>query len=730
MKLICIIIYKQHLKQKSMKANLTSKIFFSILIGMSSITAHGQENGKIWATIQKEELVPILNSDGLLSSNNETFNSLISSLSITRVVKALPASKQEKLQKVYEITCNCSEQVLLDAFTKQPTLTKGVVLAPKYETLYTPNDYSIAFPVDYALNLINASGAWDITQGNSNVVIGISDQNYYVNHDELVGKVNYYDASNTNTQTHGTAVAIIAAGNTDNNIGKSSIGFNSSLALYQMSFNEIIAASYAGLDIINVSWMSGCFYNQYAQDAIDEAYNNGSFIIAAAGNGFSCGGPDQLVYPAALANVFSVTSIGASDNHEKIIGDPTSTHQHNVTVDLSAPGYDVAITAAPGWYFYSSGTSYAAPLVSGIVALMLDVNPCLNNLDIEYILKNSSQNIDVLNPNYAGKIGSGRVDAQAAVLMASTFVSAPFQTNAVVTGSCIANSSSILINPIGGQAPYTIQWSNNYSGLFQDSLAIGSYDIHLVDAHGCILDTTIDIVPSSPTVINANQTNVSCFGLGNGAIDVSIVQGVPSYSYAWDNGATTEDLSALSPGTYRLTLTDGNGCVTYVSYSISEPDDLTASASTSPANNTNNGAIDLNVTGGTPAYSYLWSNNETTEDLSNLSAGIYNVTVTDANGCQAVIQAEVIAESTNSLVNLTSSDWSIFPNPAVNNATIEWNINDIDELIITDSNGKITSRKLVSNENKYEVENLESGIYFINLYQLNEKVGSKKLIVL
>ena len=323
--------------------NYSSKIFLVFAIGILAFTSYSQEKAQIWASIPVEGMIPSVNSDGNLVSSNASFNNLISTLSITSVVKALPASKQEKLQKVYEITCNCNEQDLVAAFTKESSIAKGIVVAPKYETLYTPNDYTIEFANDYALDLINAHSAWDITHGNSSVVIGISDQNYYVNHDELLGKVTHYDATNTTTQTHGTAVAIIAAGNTDNNLGKSSIGFNSSLALYQMSFNEILVASYAGMDIINLSWTAGCFYNQYIQDVINEAYNNGSFIIAAAGNGNTCGGAEQLVYPAALANVFSVTSIGANDNHEKIAGDPLSTHQHNATVDLSAPGYDVAI---------------------------------------------------------------------------------------------------------------------------------------------------------------------------------------------------------------------------------------------------------------------------------------------------------------------------------------------------------------------------------------------------
>ncbi len=710
--------------------NYSSKIFLVFAIGILAFTSYSQEKSQIWATISTEGIIPSVNSDGNLVSSNPSFNTLISTLSITKVVKALPASKQEKLQNVYEITCNCNEQDLVEAFSKVPTIAQGIVIAPKYETLYTPNDYSLEFANDYALDLINAHSAWDITHGDSSVVIGISDQNYYVNHDELLGKVTHYDATNTTTQTHGTAVAIIAAGNTDNNLGKSSIGFNSSLALYQMSFNEILVATYAGIDIINLSWTAGCFYNQYIQDVINEAYNNGSFIIAAAGNGNTCGGAEQLVYPAALANVFSVTSIGANDNHEKIAGDPLSTHQHNATVDLCAPGYDVAISAAPGWYLTSSGTSYAAPLISGVVALMLDVNPCLSNLDIEYILKNSSVNIDNLNPNYAGKIGAGRVDANAAVLMASNFITTPIQTNAEITGTCTGNSGSISISPAGGQGPYTVQWSNNFIGLNQDSLSIGLYAINITDARGCMIDTTIQVSTNAPTLITSIQTNVSCFGLANGAIDVTVVQGVPSYIYAWDNGATTEDLSNLNPGTYQLTLRDGNGCSTEFTYTISEASALILSATATSADNSNNGTIDLSVIGGTPAYTYQWNNNETSEDLTNLAPGLYTVTVTDANGCQATTAGEVIFENTNSVSEVENNEWMIFPNPTNNDATIKWNNNKVDEIFITDSNGKMISKKSVLGLNEFQVENLESGIYFVNLYIQNEKIASKKLIVL
>ncbi len=89
-----------------------------------------------------------------------------------------------------------------------------------------------------------------------------------------------------------------------------------------------------------------------------------------------------------------------------------------------------------------------------------------------------------------------------------------------------------------------------------------------------------------------------------------------------------------------------------------------------------------------------------------------------------------MVESTNALIDQENTEWMIYPNPTINDAIIEWNNNDVDELIITDSNGKIMSRNTVVNENNYKVQNLSSGIYFVTLYQLNTKIGSRKLIVL
>jgi len=185
-----------------------------------------------------------------------------------------------------------------------------------------------------------------------------------------------------------------------------------------MNYNEVLAASYAGARVINVSWASSCSFNPYVQNALTEVYNNGTFIVAAAGNGGTCDGADNLAYPAAYEHVFAVTSVGMLDNIEKTIGDPSTRHQTNSSVDICAPGFDVPLTPSPGVYVTGNGTSFAAPYVTGTVALMLAANPDITNAEIDSILRITAVNIDAINPDYVGKIGAGRLNAANAVAMA------------------------------------------------------------------------------------------------------------------------------------------------------------------------------------------------------------------------------------------------------------------------------------------------------------------------
>jgi hypothetical protein len=379
----------------------------TLLISLLTVVSFAQK-GSVWVTVE--------------DVNKLELQTVLTTLKTDLVyTKAFPSSKQESLQNVYEFTCDCN---IVDLYTSLHRVEglKGIEYAPTYETLELPNDYTTTFSNNWALDLINAQTAWSYTTGNPNLNVAISDQNYYNTHEELNGKINYYDNTNTATRTHGTAVATIVAGNTNNTIGTSSIGYNTTLNLFRMNYNDMLNASYNGARIINLSWASSCSFNIYAQQVIDEVYNNGTFIVAAAGNGSTCGNPDALVYPASYNHVFAVTSVGSQDNIERTIGNPSTRHQTNSSVDLCAPGHNVPLTPAPGWYTYSSGSSFAAPYVTGTVALMLSLKEDLTNDEIDSILRISATNIDLLNPNYVGKIGSGRLNSGEALRMVQNLI--------------------------------------------------------------------------------------------------------------------------------------------------------------------------------------------------------------------------------------------------------------------------------------------------------------------
>jgi len=710
-----------------MKAKINLSILFTGLIGISSFTAEAQ-SARIWARISDKQSTPRVLENGTIGSTNPSFANALNQLGVMDVHQALSNSKNEKLQAVYEFNCACDAASLESTLKNFPGIIAEIERAPEYKTLYIPNDYNTAFGVDYALDLIKAPQAWNQTQSNAGIIVGISDENLNPFHEELAGKITYYDNHNTLPSEHGTAVSIIAAGKTDNQIGVSSIGFNSSIAFYEMNFNQLLAATYAGIDVINLSWFSGCSYSQFEQDVIDEVYANGTFIVAAAGNGTTCGDPNATAFPASYNHVFSVTSIGEFDNHEANIGDPHSTHQHNSRVDLSAPGYKVNISDAPSTFTIASGSSYAAPYVTGTIALMLSVNPCLDNDEIEYILKASSVNIDALNPAYAGSIGAGRLNANAAVSMA---IATPSDMDVVtiVDNACTEGQGSVTISPSQGQEPYQVNTSNGQSEFYFSDLNSGSYTYQITDAHGCTVTTTALVSNGTPAIQQASTNNVSCNGGTNGSVQVTVEGGNPSYTYQWSNGANTDHNTTLTAGTYYVQITDANGCTTSGSYEVTEPTAIDLNPLTTSDLGNMEGSIDLNVVGGTPGYTYEWSNGETTEDLSNLSAGVYSVIVTDNNGCSAEVTTEVLNESTANTSALQDIALNVYPNPSYGNVKISWKGSGM-KLSVIEQSGRVVMNRSIQNYQTIMLTDLEAGMYMVTIKSTNGSTATKQLIVL
>jgi hypothetical protein len=684
-----------------------------ILTGMTIISsiAFAQNNeSKVWVSFENNNSVPAINNRGNLVSVNPAMNELISRHNIKGVDRPLSNSRNSELKQVIELTCDCDQNTLISDLKAKANLVKRVEKAPVYETLDMPNDYTVAFGTDYALDLINANAAWDITHGNSEVRIGVSDQNFYSEHEELAGKFNYYDATNTATKTHGTAVAIIAGGNTNNGIGKSSIGYNTSLGLYRMNFNDVLAASYAGCKVVNLSWASGCSFNPYVQTALNEIYNNGTFIVASAGNGTTCGSASNLVYPAAYQNVFAVTSIGQNDNHEKTIGNPSTTHQHNASVDLCAPGYDVPLSTAPGFYSLGNGSSFAAPFVSGTVALMMAANPCLKNDDIEYILKSTALNIDSLNPNYAGLLGAGRLNAAAAVEMARDYKK--LVLTSFVNPGCDPNAGSITIDITGGNAPYSIVWNNGDTTSVIEGLSEGTYSVVVADSNNCRMDS-LTVTLSYPSLsLIPTITNESAVGANDGSIDITFT-GDSVLSYTWSNGATTEDIFGLAGGEYFLNLQTASGCAVGKSFTVATLTDTTTNSGDNNEGNSSNTGDDSSNNSGTD-----------TTTTSNPLPPLYN----NDNAMGFIGADNTIENQTANQTELEAFEMIVYPNPAVDHATVKWNGN-AKVLNVLNANGQTIMSEELNEMIQINLTDLTSGMYQIQIIDFQNQMHTAKLIV-
>lgn len=208
-----------------------------------------------------------------------------------------------------------------------------------------------------------------------------------------------------------------------------------------------------------------------------------------------------------------------------------------------------------------------------------------------------------------------------------------------------ASTGAINITIAGGTAPYTYLWSN--SAVTQDlsGLPIGIYSVVVTDNNGCQISFSDTLTEPTDLVLSETNVDVLCFGQATGSVDVTVSGGVGSYSYSWNpNVATTQDLTSILAGTYTLTVTDGNGCTETISSEITQPASAINLATDPDAvlcNGGGDGSIDLDVSGGTAGYTYLWSNGGTTQDITGLEVGSYSVTVTDANGCIATLVTAV-----------------------------------------------------------------------------------------
>lgn len=416
--------------------------------------------------------IPFQNKNGQLiySGNDQKLKGIFKNYKISAFKKTFRKAKKEDLKRTFFVIAD-KPGLLQELLAKTPRVfTGGEEIASEDKKIFEPNDYGSTSTIgtdkglylnqDY-YDFLGVPEAWYYTTGDPKTIIGISDAIVDITNAEFKFKTTVIQKPGGNSY-HGSAVAEIAAGQGNNGYGSTGICYDCSIYSttygYFSDLKTLMELSKLGVKVINCSWALARYYDT-AQTVIDEMFENGTVIVASAGNGrWSTDQGEKKYYPASYNHVISVSSgmykyDKVSDNINRLdegiyyaanikgyVGRtmgfpdndtlkqpyiyPISIRTLNDEVDILTPTTGVLlfsdyITKGKIEYQEFETTSIASPQVTGTIGLMLSLYPCLPIDEVESILKMTSMNIDIIPANkpYQGYYGSGLLQTGKAVKM-------------------------------------------------------------------------------------------------------------------------------------------------------------------------------------------------------------------------------------------------------------------------------------------------------------------------
>ena len=237
------------------------------------------------------------------------------------------------------------------------------------------------------------------------------------------------------------------------------------------------------------------------------------------------------------------------------------------------------------------------------------------------------------------------------------------------------NDGSVTATATQGDPPFNYSWNTTPVQNTQTAtgLTAGTYIVTVTDNKGCTKAQSVTVTQPSPMVINTTTVNVSCTSLGSATV-TGVTGGTGPFNYSWNTtpvqtGATATGLTA---GTYTVTVTDDNGCISTKQITITEPPPVMFNTTTTNACGADNGtAAVTGVTGGTAPYTYSWNTvpPQTTATATGLAPGTYTVTVTDVNGCSTTDTTVVVGGSNSPITAGFTPDTSAGEPPLTVNFT-------------------------------------------------------------
>jgi hypothetical protein len=286
---------------------------------------------------------------------------------------------------------------------------------------------------------------------------------------------------------------------------------------------------------------------------------------------------------------------------------------------------------------------------------------------------------------------------------------AALQINIEITNAsaCGVSDGAISITAVNPESDYSYSWGGGEVGPELVDIAAGTYILTVFDNFsGCQDDYEIYVSDDGIVGVNIVQNNVTCNGYDNGNISVTVDEG--EFDYLWSNESTESFISNLEPGDYHLFLSNAE-CFAYYEFTITEPDVLVINEIEiiDPlCHNSSNGSIEIQAIGGTPDYQYTWSDQRVGNHIIDLPAGVYEVVVTDFNGC--------IAEESYTLLNpaeIVIIAEVVNPDPGLNNGSIN--------VTVFNTVGEVTYNWDSGHDGAY-ITDLAPGIYTVTVTDEND----------
>jgi hypothetical protein len=215
-----------------------------------------------------------------------------------------------------------------------------------------------------------------------------------------------------------------------------------------------------------------------------------------------------------------------------------------------------------------------------------------------------------------------------------------------------------------------------------------------------------------------------CYGSASGKIDLTVIGGSGELVYAWSNGTYVEDLDSLVAGSYIVTVVDQELCATTRVFTLFEPDPIQLSYQSGQYDSF--WFINLAVAGGVGPYEYSWSNGEESEDLFDLSPGMYEVIVTDGNNCQETLLVDI--QLTPSKEPHIADLLSIYPNPTSHWLTLEWTGSSAYSIALFDLQGRLLiPQQIWATNTQLDLSPFPAGLYLLKA-QSKEGIVTRKII--